>query len=217
MKDGLTVATHRVIVGKTNRQTPQFHAEVTGVTINPWWNVPCSILPEGIGRLVRTNPKEAARRGFVAYRGAGGELIVRQRPGPNNALGQVKLEMPNRYHVYIHDTPSRDLFDDERRAYSHGCIRADQPLNLVAGLLGPDGMMTAELALATNQSTTIRLAEPVPVYVIYQTAEPDKDAPDGVAIHEDIYRRDPALMPFLAPATTNRATGLLESESGAER
>jgi len=198
MENGHLVGSHKVIVGKPNRQTPQFIATVIGVTINPWWNVPCSILPEGIGRLVRTNPEEAARRGYVASHDARGQLIVRQRPGPNNALGRLKLEMPNRFNVYIHDTPSRNLFATDARAYSHGCIRADQPLDLAVGLLGPEAALAAEAALADTQTRTIRLPEPMPVYVVYQTAEPDPAAVDGIAVYPDIYHRDAALVPFLS-------------------
>ena len=202
VENGRTTVSHRVIVGKPYRQTPQFKATVIGVTFNPWWNVPCSILPEGIGRLVRNNPQEAARRGYVASRDARGQLVVRQRPGPNNALGRVKLEMPNRFNVYIHDTPSRDLFANDARAYSHGCIRTDQPLDLAAGLLGPAAMLAAEAALTTTDTRTILLPQPVSVYVIYQTAEPDPDVADGIAVHADIYHRDAMLMPFLSGDTT---------------
>lgn len=198
VENGQSIASRRIIVGKPNRQTPSFRALVTGITINPWWNVPCSILPEGIGSMVRKNPTEAARRGYVASHDSRGQLVVRQRPGPENALGRVKLEMPNPYNVYIHDTPAKVLFDKDIRAYSHGCIRTDRPLELAAGLLGPQDMLIAEAALTTLQPKTIRLAQPVPVYVIYQTAEPDPEAPDSIVIHDDLYHRDAELMPFLS-------------------
>jgi len=102
IEDGRVVASHRIIVGKPGSQTPSFQAQVTGVTVNPWWNVPCSIVDESIGKLVTSNPAEAARRGYIASRDAKGHLTVRQKPGPDNALGRIKLEMPNPFDVYIH-------------------------------------------------------------------------------------------------------------------
>ena len=191
IEDGRIVASHRIIVGKPGSQTPSFQARVTGVTVNPWWNVPCSIVDESIGKLVTTNPAEAARRGYVASRDAKGRLTVRQKPGPDNALGRIKLEMPNPFDVYIHDTPSKNLFANDRRAFSHGCIRTEDPKSLAVMLLGPAQEATVDMLLATNVSRTLKLPAPVPVYVLYMTAEADPDAPDGVATYADIYRRDP--------------------------
>jgi len=188
IRDGAIVESHKVIVGKPATQTPTFRATVTGVTINPWWNVPCSIVDESIGKLIRTNPAEAARRGYVATKGADGRLNVRQKPGPQNALGRIKLEMPNPYGVYVHDTPSRDLFVNDKRAYSHGCIRTEDPEGLATGLLGQDKALTLSMLLATTTSRTLPLANPLPVYVVYFTAE--LDAEGAVVTHPDIYRRD---------------------------
>lgn len=190
IENGRAVASHRVIVGKPGSQTPSFQAKVTGVTINPWWNVPCSIVDESIGKLIASNPREAARRGYVATKGADGKLVVKQRPGPDNALGRIKLEMPNPYDVYIHDTPSKDLFASTRRAFSHGCIRTEDPHSLAVSILGPDQEATVDLLLSTGVSRTLRLAQPLPVYVVYLTAEGDETAAGGVAIYPDIYRRD---------------------------
>jgi murein L,D-transpeptidase YcbB/YkuD len=190
IENGRTVASHRIIVGKPGTQTPSFQAQVTGVTVNPWWNVPCSIVDESVGKLIRTNPKEAARRGYVASKDASGKLVVRQKPGPDNALGRIKLEMPNPYGVYIHDTPSRNLFAGKVRALSHGCIRTEDPKSLALILLGPDKAAAVELLLATGVSKTLKLSTPVPVYIVYMTAEPDPEGGDGIATHDDIYRRD---------------------------
>ena len=185
------VASHRVIVGKPGSQTPSFQAKVTGVTINPWWNVPCSIVDESVGKLITSNPKEAARRGYVATKGPDGKLVVRQRPGPDNALGRIKIEMPNPYDVYIHDTPSKDLFASPRRAFSHGCIRTEDPQGLAVSLLGTGQQAQVDILLATGVSRTLRLAQPIPVYVVYLTAESDETAGGGVATYADIYHRDP--------------------------
>jgi len=190
IENGHAIASHRVIVGKPGSQTPSFAAKVTGVTINPWWNVPCSIVDESVGKLVTTNPAEAAKRGYVASRDAHGKLVVRQRPGPDNALGQIKLEMPNPYDVYIHDTPSKNLFTNSRRAFSHGCIRTEDPHGLAVSLLGSDQEATVNLLLATGVSRTIRLAQPLPVYVVYLTAEATEGGEGPTNVYPDIYRRD---------------------------
>jgi len=189
IEDGKIVASHKVIVGKPNKQTPIFKATVTGVTINPWWNVPCSIVDESIGKLIRTNPEEAARRGYVFTKSANGTLTVRQKPGPDNALGQIKLEMPNPYDVYIHDTPSRNLFLHDRRALSHGCIRTEDPEGLAASLLGNDKALAIGLLLGTRISKTIPLTPPLPVYVVYLTAGIDPET-GKLARYDDIYHRD---------------------------
>jgi len=190
IENGRAVASHRVIVGKPGSQTPSFQAKVTGVTVNPWWNVPCSIVDESVGKLIASNPKEAARRGYVATKGVDGKLVVRQRPGPDNALGRIKLEMPNPYDVYIHDTPSKDLFASSRRAFSHGCIRTEDPQGLAVSLLGTEQQAEVDILLSTGVSRTLRLAQPIPVYIVYLTAEGDETATGGVATYLDIYHRD---------------------------
>lgn len=189
---GRVVASHRVIVGKAGTKTPLFEAMVTGVTANPWWNVPCSIVDESIGKLLRTDPGEAARRGFVASRDAQGRLVVRQRPGPANALGRIKFEMPNPHGVYLHDTPSRTLFAKDVRALSHGCIRTEAPDILAKALLGPEGAMALDTALVTASTRTVKLVKPLPVYIVYLTAEADRSAAGGIVRYPDVYRRDAA-------------------------
>lgn len=188
IEDGHVVASHKVIVGKPGTRTPVFRAEVTAVTINPWWNVPCSIVDESVGKLVRQRPEEAARRGYVSSVDANGKLTVRQKPGPDNALGRIKLEMPNPYGIYIHDTPSRDLFAKDVRAFSHGCIRTQEPERLARTLLGPQHDSEVETLLLTGANRTLPLAAPLPVYVVYLTAEPD--GVGGVQDYPDIYARD---------------------------
>lgn len=190
VENGTTVASHRVIVGKVGKKTPLFTTHVTGITANPWWNVPCSIVDESIGKLVREHPREAAAKGYVATRDARGKLVVRQRPGPANALGRLKFEMPNPYGVYLHDTPSRELFDRDSRALSHGCIRTDQPDELARALLGESRARDLDLALLTIDTRTIRLPAPVPVYVVYLTAEGDSAVSSGVQRYRDIYGED---------------------------
>ncbi len=183
-RQGKQAGVWRVIVGKQSTPTPVFGAMIEGVTLNRWWEVPSSIVRESVGALVRRNPALARQRGYVW---SGGRY--RQRPGPNNALGQMKLVMPNPYSVYMHDTPSRQLFDQQVRAFSHGCIRTDDAIGYASTLL--DGVRTREQVdaiLASGTTTTVRLTRPIPVYVAYFTAA--RDGSGGIAVLPDIYRRD---------------------------
>lgn len=184
--EGRAVATHRVIAGKPSTPTPQFSATVSGMVVNPWWEVPKSIVAESVGRLIRTQPATARARGYVWANGA-----VRQRPGPTNSLGQIKLVMPNPFGVYLHDTPSKALFQRPVRALSHGCVRTENPFGLAALLLaGQAGRSRADLdrLLASGQTEKIDLATPLPVYIVYFTAEVDNDG--KLLTYPDIYDRD---------------------------
>lgn len=183
-RGGEPAGTWKVIVGKPSTPTPVFGATITGVTFNPWWEVPASIVRESVGALTRNHPSLARARGYVWGGGS-----YRQRPGPNNALGQMKIAMPNPYSVYMHDTPNRDLFEQEVRAFSHGCIRTGDALAYAATLL--NGVMTDEdvaTMVATGQTETVDLAVPLPIYVAYFTATGDGQG--GVRIAPDIYHRD---------------------------
>lgn len=175
-----------IIVGKTRSPTPVFAAKVTGVIFNPWWDIPSSIVAESIGALMRDHPAEAARKGYVIQDGQ-----YRQRPGPGNALGRMKLVMPNGYHVYLHDTPAQSLFSKDVRAFSHGCVRVGDALGLATALLsakpGWDRART-DAVVKDGQTVTVPLPAPVPVYVTYFTAEPDGTG--GIRYLPDIYRRD---------------------------
>jgi len=182
--DGKLAGTRRVIVGKPRTPTPVLAAQITGVTFNPWWYVPASIVRESVGGLVRRNPALARRRGYVW---GGGQY--RQRPGPGNSLGLVKIEMPNPRTVYLHDTPDRKLFNREVRALSHGCIRTDDVVGLAEGLLhGVKSRAEIDAMIASGVNQTIDLPRTVPVYVAYFTAS---GGPNGsVRYHADIYGRD---------------------------
>jgi hypothetical protein len=176
----------KVVVGKTKSPTPVFAASVTGVIFNPWWEIPSSIAAEGIASLVRKRPAEAARRGYVLEGGR-----YRQRPGTNNALGRMKLVMPNGYNVYLHDTPSQSLFERDVRAFSHGCVRVDDALGLAAALLAPRpgwDRTQVDAVVASGETRKVDLASPVPVYLAYFTAEPDGRG--AMRYFPDVYHRD---------------------------
>lgn len=177
--------TWKAIVGKPRTPTPRFAGTVTGVILNPWWDVPASIVAESVGRLMARNPKKAAAQGYVR---AGDRY--RQRPGPDNQLGLVKLDFRNPYSVGIHDTPSRTLFARDRRALSHGCIRVDDPFGFAATLLGPPVSRDSLLTVREQNPDTQRLplAVPLPVIVGYFTAEVADDG--SLRLFDDVYRRE---------------------------
>lgn len=189
VRNGELAARRRVIVGAKKTPTWQFSALVTGVAFNPTWFVPPSIVAENVGALMKKKPREAARLGYYSAVDGG----VRQKPGPKNALGEMKLIMPNPYGIFLHDTPARDLFERENRALSHGCIRVDDALAFAAAILGPQwNEETLKGIVATNDTTAIELETPLPVYVGYFTASAAKDA--GVTLHPDIYGLDRAIL-----------------------
>lgn len=207
VEGGETVARHRIIVGKVNTPTPQFDTTATGIIFNPWWDVPQSIIAESVGRLVRTNPSGAKAKGYVSTRSRGG-LQVRQKPGPGNALGQMKLVMPNPYTIYIHDTPSKPLFDEAVRAFSHGCIRVQDPFDLAARLLeGKAGWDKAHIdrVVGSRVTTNVALDRPIPVYVVYFTALLGREG--QLVSHPDIYRRDAAVISALTDREARNASG----------
>ena len=184
---GQKVQSWPVVVGKTKTPTPVFSTMVTGVNYNPWWNIPKSIVTESVGALTRNNPAEAKRRGYVWGDGA-----FRQRPGQTNALGLMKLVMPNDYTIYLHDTPEKALFEKPVRAFSHGCIRVANALVFASTLLaGTSDYKQINTVLASRKSTTLPLAEPLPVYITYFTA--DVVELGAVRFHADYYGRDAAI------------------------
>jgi L,D-transpeptidase YcbB len=191
--DGAETASHRVIVGAPRTPTPQFSAEATGVILNPPWNVPQSIVAESVGRLVRNSPAVARARGYTWRTDASGNLRVTQGPGPQNALGQMKIDMPNSFSVFLHDTPNKDLFEREARTLSHGCIRTQAPLDLAANLLADAGWSRSAIdeAVAARRTRRVPLSAPVPVHIVYLTAFAGTDG--TVRNFDDPYRLDAAI------------------------
>ena len=181
VEDGRVLARHRAVVGARRTPTPQLTARVTGVTFNPWWTVPQSIIREMGGRF----------GGYQVRRTDGGTLIVRQPPGPRNALGRLKIEMPNEHAIFLHDTPAQNLFARPVRAFSHGCIRTHNVRDFAAVLLGPTGQWdraAIDRAIATGENSQASLAEPVPVYSAYFTAAATTDG--DIVTYAAIYGRD---------------------------
>lgn len=203
------------IVGRAYRQTPDFSGRIATVTINPAWNVPPKLAREDILPKVRQDPGYLRKKAIRVFDGwsAGAREIdpaavdwtrvtpeslsykFRQDPGPQNALGRILFLFPNKFDVYIHDTPERWLFSLPVRDFSSGCIRIEKPVDLAAHLLSGDPAWTRdriEAAIAAGETKVIALRPAVPVHVLYWTTWLDADG--RVQLRPDIYLRDAALV-----------------------
>ncbi len=177
----------KIVAGKQYTATPFFAANVERVIVNPPWNVPDKIAYEELWPKQRRDPGYFAREHMRVVEGG----RIRQDPGPWCALGRIKFDLPNRFNVYLHDTPAKSLFGVDLRAFSHGCIRLEKPIDLAIALTGRT-REEIETLIAREREVTIPLATPVPVYVLYWTAFV---ADDGhVEFRRDVYGRDPRLV-----------------------
>jgi murein L,D-transpeptidase YcbB/YkuD len=167
--DSLELST-RVIVGKPDKTTPLFSDQMEYLIVNPSWNVPQSIIKNEM-----MNKLDSLRRQGYDVEWVNGKLRVRQPPGERNALGQIKFIFPNDYAVYMHDTPTRNLFQASVRAFSHGCVRVDQPFKLAEDLLRPErGWTEARLRkLVGKNERRVALPAPVPIHIVYFTMAED--------------------------------------------
>lgn len=197
------IRTYRTVVGKPGRTaTPQLAETVQAVVFNPTWTVPQSIVVgEGLGARLLANPASARREGYKATRGPDGTITVVQQPGDGNALGRMKIDMPNPHAIYLHDTPSKALFNTPVRAYSHGCIRTERAveLGMTMAILGAN--MSPEEGIANFNSgkyTRVVMTKTFPVYLTYFTMAQDING--KLSTFRDIYGRDvPVLASFAKP------------------
>ena len=208
-----------VIVGKTftRNNTPVFAADMRFVVIRPYWDVPATILRSEFLPKIRANPEWLVRNHFEIVAGeaddgrivpasadsidalARGQLRLRQKPGADNSLGIAKLMFPNRHNVYLHGTPAQGLFAEARRAFSHGCVRVEDPLGLAAFVLRDQPLWTRarlEEAAKLERPTRIALTQPLRVFIIYATALVAESG--RVHFFEDIYGHDRRLAAQLA-------------------
>ncbi|HYM04297.1 MAG TPA: L,D-transpeptidase family protein [Stellaceae bacterium] len=187
--------TMRAIVGAIDHPTPVLRARMNAVLFNPPWNIPASIAKKEILPHVKRDPKYLERNNYVRVSSG-----LQQLPGPNNALGRIKFELPNTYDVYLHDTPSHPLFSRVIRTLSHGCIRLEEPRQLAQYVLNGSktawGMEDIDQAIDLGDTRRVMLPRSVPVYILYWTAFVDED---GVAqFRDDIYGRDARLIGAMA-------------------
>jgi L,D-transpeptidase YcbB len=170
-RDNALILESRVIVGKPDKPTPLFSNRMEYLIVNPSWNVPQSIIKNEM-----MNKLDSLRRMGYDVEYIGGRLHVRQPPGERNALGRIKFIFPNDYAVYMHDTPTRNLFASTKRAFSHGCVRVDQPFKLAETLLRPDrGWTEARIKkLLGNSERRVSLPEPLPIHIVYFTINVDE-------------------------------------------
>lgn len=202
-RDRTPVWTTRIQVGKPYHATPVFKGEMTYLVLNPTWTVPPGILRNETLPAIRKDPGYLEQQSMSVIRSDGSVVDpstvdfsgsfpygIRQEPGPSNALGRVKFIFPNPYFVYFHDTPSKGLFGRSARAFSHGCIRTEDPLHLAELLLAGQGWDRARIdtVVASGKMTTVTLDEPMTVFLLYWTADVLEDG--TVTFREDIYNRD---------------------------
>jgi len=208
----------RVVVGKAmTTETPVFARDMTFIVLRPYWNVPSGILRRSTLPAIKRDRSYVAKQNFEITTLAGkvvtsgnvsddvlaqlqaGKLAIRQRPGPNNSLGLVKLMFPNEYSVYLHSTPATELFSKSRRDFSAGCIRVEKPAELTAWVLRNNSGWTLDRVRQAMQSgkdnVTVTLARSVPVFIVYGTAIAYENE---VHFYDDIYGHDRKLAAALA-------------------
>jgi murein L,D-transpeptidase YcbB/YkuD len=207
-RDNQLVWQSRAQVGRPARESPVFRSRITYLDINPTWTVPPTILDEDVLPELRRNPDyladhnmvvltfdgnpvESAEIDWSAYTGHSLPYLIRQQPGPSNALGRIKFMFPNRHSVYLHDTPNKSLFEKPERAFSSGCVRIEKPYDLAALLLANNTGWDRDRLLQTvdtRQTRAVNLAEPVTIIMLYWTVAVDENG--TVNFSRDIYGRD---------------------------
>lgn len=216
-----SVMTMRAVVGKPYRRTPTFSAKITYLVLSPFWHVPSKIAVQDKLPRIRKDPEYLAKQNIKVFQGWDAQTReidpttidwskvtaknfnyrFRQEPGPTNALGRVKFMFPNKFDVYLHDTPSRELFTKIARVFSSGCIRIEKPIELAEYVLRADPKWPLENILAAmdkHVEQTVRLPEPITIHLVYWTAWVDADG--SIQFRNDIYARDNILAAALSKA-----------------
>ena len=213
--DGLDTVFHsKVVVGDPYHRTPVFSDVMTYLEINPVWNVPNSIASKELLPKIQEDPNYLAERNYTllasweqnapevdprfidwsTITASSFPFRIRQEPGENNALGQIKFMFPNQFNIYLHDTPAQALFSRTERAFSHGCIRVAKPLELAGAVLqGQEGWDQERVRqqIESRERLKVTLERPIPVHISYITAWVNKDG--TVHFRNDVYDRDELL------------------------
>ncbi len=211
--EGFVIYETRVVVGKRSNKTPVFSDKMQHVIVNPYWNVPYSIASkELLPEMRASDPHSYLRKGNyeIVY---GGKVVdprrvnwdavtfkqirIRQRPGRGNALGKIKFMFPNKHNVYMHDTPSKSLFNRSERAFSHGCVRVQNPFEFSDALMATQGAITGNYirSLVGKKQTQVNLQNDIPVHISYFTAFVDEAG--KLQRRPDIYGYNQAIMDAL--------------------
>ena len=177
----------RAIVGRPDAPTPVFSHRMNHVVVNPSWTIPPSIMRNEVLPGLRADPDYALKKGYQVIRD-GSNIIVRQPPGPDNALGMIKFMFPNSHHVYLHDTPNRGLFNTLHRAHSAGCVRIENPFGLADILLRDSGWGEERLRglVGGPNERTVRISPSIPVHLTYFTLTVDDEG--QIRAFADVYR-----------------------------
>ncbi len=198
VENGKEVMGMNIVVGKAANRSVIFSDELKYVVFSPYWNIPRSIVRSEIYPAMQRSSSYLRRKNMEVTGYSNGLPIVRQKPGGSNSLGKVKFIFPNSYNIYFHDTPARTLFDKEKRAFSHGCIRLHKPFDLAVYLLKDNATWTdskIKEAMNSSKEKWVTLAQPVPVFITYFTTWVDGD---GILYFmDDIYGHDANLASHL--------------------
>jgi L,D-transpeptidase YcbB len=207
------IRSYKAVVGKPGETaTPQLAELAQGVVFNPTWTVPQSIIKNELGGMISRSPSGGSSGSYTWKRYAGGGLSVVQKAGPNNALGLMKIDMPNPHSIFVHDTPARERFNQANRALSHGCVRAERASELGLMLAIVMGGMEAEDGVAilrSGKTTRVSFKEKIPVYIAYFTMATGIDGkmqPFG-----DVYGRDKAIFASLDKPREDKAAGAFQT------
>jgi murein L,D-transpeptidase YcbB/YkuD len=187
------VFTTRVVVGETDKQTPEFQSTINDVLFNPPWNIPRSIAQREILPKLAADPEYLASH-HMRFRSNG---AIQQEAGSYSALGRLKFEMDDRYDVYLHDTPTKSLFQSAARMMSHGCVRVENPRTLAAMLLAQP-LEAVDRGIAAGRTNRRALPAPMPAFIVYQTASVESDG--SIQFRGDPYDRDEEIWRYLTRA-----------------
>jgi murein L,D-transpeptidase YcbB/YkuD len=229
-RGGKIIWTTRAQVGKPYRKTPVFKDQIRYLEVNPTWTVPPTILRQDILPRLAKDPGYLQKRDMQVLTQDGRPIdpssidwsqypqqrfpyLLRQNPGPDNALGRIKFMFPNKHAVYLHDTPSRNLFERDQRAFSSGCVRVQHPFELAELLLDDPQWTQARLKelVTSKQTTRINLKQPVAVVLMYWTVSSSDDG--GLVFKPDVYARDAAVLAGLNQPFSFRDAPILEGQA----
>lgn len=209
-EDQKPVLSMGIVVGKAANKTVIFSNKLRNIVFSPYWNIPASIVRAEILPAIKRNKNYLASKNMEQTGISNGLPLVRQKPGDNNSLGRVKFLFPNSYDIYFHDTPSKSLFAQEKRAFSHGCIRLSQPTKLAEYLLSDKKQWTKEniaKAMKGTKEVWVSLDKPVPVFITYFTAWVDENG--LLNFRDDVYGHDEKMAAQLFDNPGNKETQTL--------